>query len=58
MAGYIVHDQVGEGSYGETEAEIQKLLTQRSQILGVGSVHDPDIDGEHHSVKPERDPEP
>ena len=35
MAGYIVHDQVGEGNYGETEAEIQKLLTQRAQILGL-----------------------
>jgi thiol-disulfide isomerase/thioredoxin len=34
MAGYIVHDQVGEGSYGETETEIQKLLTERAQILG------------------------
>jgi thiol-disulfide isomerase/thioredoxin len=34
MAGYIVHDQVGEGSYPETEAEIQKLLDQRAQILG------------------------
>jgi thiol-disulfide isomerase/thioredoxin len=37
MAGYIVHDQVGEGSYGETEAEIQKLLAERDQILGVSS---------------------
>jgi thiol-disulfide isomerase/thioredoxin len=35
MAGYIVHDQVGEGNYPETEAEIQKLLTQRAQILGL-----------------------
>jgi thiol-disulfide isomerase/thioredoxin len=35
MAGYIVHDQVGEGSYGETETEIQKLLAQRAQILGL-----------------------
>ena len=26
MAGYIVHDQVGEGNYAETESEIQKLL--------------------------------
>jgi thiol-disulfide isomerase/thioredoxin len=34
MAGYIVHDQVGEGNYPETEAEIQKLLAQRDQILG------------------------
>jgi len=35
MAGYIVHDQIGEGNYAETEAEIQKLLTQRAQILGL-----------------------
>src|SRR5579864_8243270 len=34
MAGYIVHDQVGEGNYPETEAEIQKLLAERSAILG------------------------
>jgi thiol-disulfide isomerase/thioredoxin len=37
MAGYIVHDQVGEGSYDETEAEIQKLLAQRAQILGASA---------------------
>lgn len=35
LSGYIVHDQVGEGSYGETEAEIQKLLQQRAQIFGL-----------------------
>lgn len=34
IAGYIVHDHVGEGSYDETEADIQKLLTQRTQVLG------------------------
>jgi len=38
MAGYIVHDQVGEGNYDETEAEIQKLLTRRAQILGENTV--------------------
>ena len=37
MAGYIVHDQVGEGSYPETEAEIQKLLDQRAQIVGTST---------------------
>jgi thiol-disulfide isomerase/thioredoxin len=37
MAGYIVHDQVGEGNYPETEAEIQKLLDQRAQILGTST---------------------
>jgi thiol-disulfide isomerase/thioredoxin len=35
MAGYIVHDQIGEGNYAETEGEIQKLITQRDQILGL-----------------------
>ena len=34
MAGYIVHDQIGEGNYSETEQEIQKLLAERSAILG------------------------
>lgn len=36
MAGYIVHNQVGEGNYAETEAAIQKVLTQRATILGLG----------------------
>jgi thiol-disulfide isomerase/thioredoxin len=35
MAGYIVHNQVGEGNYAESEAEIQKLLQQRATILGL-----------------------
>jgi thiol-disulfide isomerase/thioredoxin len=35
MAGYIVHNQVGEGSYGDTEAAIQKVLQQRAAILGL-----------------------
>ena len=35
MAGYIVHDQVGEGNYSETETEIQKLLDERNQILSL-----------------------
>ncbi|HUC31115.1 MAG TPA: redoxin family protein, partial [Candidatus Paceibacterota bacterium] len=35
MAGYIVHNQVGEGNYAESEAEIQKLLVQRAQVLGL-----------------------
>jgi thiol-disulfide isomerase/thioredoxin len=34
IAGYIVHDHVGEGDYGETEAEIQNLLMQRATALG------------------------
>jgi len=38
MAGYIVHDQIGEGNYSETEAEIQKLIAQRDQILGLQPV--------------------
>ena len=35
MAGYIVHDQVGEGNYGETEAEIQKLLNSARRSSGM-----------------------
>lgn len=35
IAGYIVHDHVGEGDYDATEAEIQKLLAQRSTALGM-----------------------
>jgi thiol-disulfide isomerase/thioredoxin len=35
MAGYIVHNQVGEGNYSETEAAIQKVLQQRATILGL-----------------------
>lgn len=41
MAGYIVHDQVGEGNYAETEADIQKLLAERDQILGTQPVSMP-----------------
>ena len=41
MAGYIVHDQVGEGNYDETEAQIQKALATRDAILGIGSVSMP-----------------
>ncbi len=37
LAGYIVHDHVGEGSYAETEADIQKLLAQRASVLGTTS---------------------
>ena len=35
MAGYIVHDQIGEGNYPETEAQIQKALGERATILGL-----------------------
>ena len=45
MAGYIVHDQIGEGNYGETEREIQKLIAERDQILGLQPAADADIDG-------------
>ncbi len=37
MAGYIVHDHIGEGDYDTTEAEIQKLLAQRAAILGTNA---------------------
>ena len=53
VAGYIVHDHVGEGDYGETETEIQKLLAQRDQVLGLPdtvsqglvNVQSPDLSG-------------
>lgn len=32
--GFIVHDHIGEGSYEETESEIQKALAERAAILG------------------------
>ena len=38
LAGYIVHDHVGEGSYDETEALIQKLLQERALALGNAAV--------------------
>jgi thiol-disulfide isomerase/thioredoxin len=41
IAGYIVHNQVGEGNYAESEAEIQKLLTQRAQVLGLSTTDIP-----------------
>lgn len=37
LAGYIVHDQIGEGNYSETEQEIQKLLVERSALLGAST---------------------
>ncbi len=36
IAGYIVHDHIGEGDYEATEGEIQKLLAERNQALGLG----------------------
>jgi thiol-disulfide isomerase/thioredoxin len=35
MAGYIVHNQVGEANYPETEVAIQNVLQQRATILGL-----------------------
>jgi len=37
IAGYIVHDHVGEGSYDETEGIIQQLLAQRAMALGAST---------------------
>lgn len=34
LAGYVVHDHIGEGEYDVTEAEIRKLLMQRAEALG------------------------
>ena len=33
--GFIVHDQVGEGSYNDTEMAIQQALAQRDEALGI-----------------------
>lgn len=41
VAGYIVHNHVGEGDYADTEAEIQKLLIQRAQVLGLSTADIP-----------------
>jgi thiol-disulfide isomerase/thioredoxin len=35
LAGYIVHDQIGEGNYDETEQKIQSLLDQRAAVVGI-----------------------
>ncbi len=32
--GFIVYDHIGEGSYDETEREIQTLLKERQEVLG------------------------
>ena len=43
--GFIAHDEIGEGNYAATEAEIQKLLAEKNQVLGTnipiptGTVH-------------------
>jgi len=34
--GYIVHNQIGEGNYADTEKAIQAALTERAQVLGTG----------------------
>lgn len=36
--GYIVYDHIGEGAYDVTEAEIQKALKERGEILNTQSV--------------------
>ncbi len=33
--GFIVYKQFGEGSYAETEQEIQQALAERAQVLGI-----------------------
>ena len=38
IAGYIVHDHVGEGGYDETETEIRKLLKERAVALGISNM--------------------
>jgi thiol-disulfide isomerase/thioredoxin len=41
MAGYIVHNQVGEGNYADTESAIQNALAERDAILGIASASEP-----------------
>ena len=36
--GFIVYDHIGEGSFEETEAAIQRALMERSMIVGNGAV--------------------
>lgn len=35
--GFIVYDHIGEGGYDKTEKEIQKVLTERAQALGINT---------------------
>ena len=35
ILGYVVYDHIGEGSYAETEKEIQKALMERQTVLGL-----------------------
>lgn len=41
--GYIVYDHIGEGSYEETEKEIQKALEERKTVLSLDSEISKDI---------------
>lgn len=38
--GNVVYDHIGEGGYEETEREIQKLLTERDEVLGEATSND------------------
>jgi thiol-disulfide isomerase/thioredoxin len=37
IAGYIIHDHIGEGDYDTTESFIQKALDERAVALGAGA---------------------
>jgi thiol-disulfide isomerase/thioredoxin len=41
--GYVVYDHIGEGSYAETEKEIQKALQERQKVLGLNQTIDTSI---------------
>ena len=41
--GFIIYDHIGEGSYEETEREIQKALEERKKVLGENSEISKDI---------------
>ena len=55
MAGYIVHTNIGEGSYGETEAEIQTLLRATGDSIGNPYIYRGNRNGEYRSGQFERD---
>ncbi len=56
--GYIRHDHIGEGNYDETEKEIQQLLDERSQHLGLNVTADqPLVDLKEHQFSLTQTPE-
>ncbi len=42
--GFVRYDHVGEGGYAETEGQIQELLKERADVLGLGDAFKASID--------------